>query len=104
MTSEGVTAEIAEWNGLRMKLFCTAEQNGTITLPQINYENIVAMSEDNQTLIIGDNQNNQVMIQIPADFHGKIIFDYREPVLWCICEGISVLRMICCTVLICRGQ
>jgi len=102
--SEGTEAEILDRSGMRTELMCRTQKAGTVTLPQVNYGNMRATTESGIQLPVTDGPNMQVMITIPEEFSGKITCDYQEPLLWRICEIVSLLAGICALVLIFSGK
>jgi hypothetical protein len=102
--SEGTEAEILDRSGMRTELMCRTQKAGTVTLPQVNYGNMRAVTESGKQLPVTDGPNMQVMITIPEEFSGKITCDYQEPLLWRICEIVSLLAGIGAIVLIFSGK
>ena len=102
--SEGTEAEILSRTGMRTELICRTQNAGTITLPQVNYGNMKAVSDAGKQLDVTDGPNMQVMISVPEGFSGTIICDYQEPLLWRFCEGLSLLAAVAACILIYRGR
>ncbi|MBQ9008085.1 MAG: hypothetical protein IJ088_01975 [Clostridia bacterium] len=104
IVSEGTEAEVLRRTGMRTELMCRTEGAGTVTLPQVNYGNMRAITDTGEQLTVTDGPNMQVMIAVPGGFSGKITCDYHEPLLWRLCEIFSLLGIICAVLLIFRGR
>lgn len=103
-TSEGITVSQYDRQGLRTALTCSADRDGAVTLPQVNYGHMMALTDDEQVLTVSDGENNQVMIEIPSGFDGTVICDYKEPLYWRISEFISITGLIFCLAFIRTGR
>ena len=67
-----------------------------VTMPIFNYDNYVAYDKTTkQKFKIENGKNNTIAVQIPANYNGVVAVKYQEPVLWRICEVISLITLIC---------
>lgn len=64
---------------------------GYIDIPVQAYDNYHAYSSDGKELDVTIGENNRVRIQIPEKLEDIICIKYQIPVLWRICEMISLI-------------
>lgn len=92
---EGVTAENYTREGLHSQVWCenTSEEDSYLDLPVAAYSNYHAWLEDGQETAVSTGENNRIRIIIPAGYSGMVELNYQEPVLWRVCEGISLVTL-----------
>lgn len=74
-------------------LVCTNKNDYSsyIDVPVQAYENYHAYSSNGKELAVGKGENNRIRIYIPEKFEDEICLKYLIPVLWRICEAISLI-------------
>lgn len=74
-------------------LACTNENDYSsyIDIPVQAYNNYHAYSSDGKELPVTGGENNRIRIYIPEKFEDVICLKYRIPILWRICEAISLI-------------
>lgn len=79
----------------RYYLICNNRQDtqAYIDVPIYAYDNYHAYTEDGQELSIETGEGNKIRINIPGGYTGTICIRYVVPVLWRICEFISLATM-----------
>lgn len=84
-------------------LVCTNrnDYSSYIDVPVQAYENYHAYSSNGKELAVGKGENNRIRIYIPEKFEDIICLKYRIPILWRICEAISLITA-CIIILLLR--
>lgn len=72
-----------------------------LTLPLTRYENYKVYYDDGTITTAGVGDNMNVTVTVPPMYQGNIQVAFVEPVLWRICELISIVSL--CTILACRS-
>ena len=95
ITGEGVTAENYTREGLHSQVWCenTSEADSYLDVPITAYPNYHAWLEDGQETTVSIGENNRVRITIPAGYSGMVDLNYQVPVLWRVCEGVSLVTL-----------
>ncbi|MCQ2080890.1 MAG: hypothetical protein MJZ11_04480 [Lachnospiraceae bacterium] len=65
-----------------------------VDVPIFNYPTYSAEDKNGESLKIEDGENHSVRVRIPNGYEGNISVNYKEPVLWRICEIISLAGLI----------
>lgn len=96
LTGEGVTAQDYEREGTHSKLWCenTSQQDSYVEVPLQAYPNYVAHLEDGQETPVSLGYGNRVHIVVPAGYSGVVYLEYQPPLLWRICEAVSLVTGI----------
>lgn len=91
-----VNVERMERNGLRTQILCKAVGVGAyLETPQFYYPGYVAKDLTGTYYpVTRSEHNNRIRVELPNDFDGVIEIFYREPVIYRICEVISLLSAL----------
>ena len=97
---DSLKAEIIDRNGTRFMLYISNVSSGDeyIDLPIMGFSGY-AVNDDQISVSRGDNQ--RLRLNIPAGYNGAVNVYFREPVLWRVCEIISLGTLLW---LICRRR
>lgn len=60
----------------------TNKQNTRMTFPVFNYKGYVALDDRGNAFEIVNGNNNCIQIEIPKDYEGRVILDFKEPWYW----------------------
>jgi hypothetical protein len=83
-------------NGSIKKVNCVVNGDGSnrIILPMWAYDNYHAYTEDGNELTTGIYDDGRLFIEVDGKYDGIISVQYIEPVLWKVCNWISLLAVI----------
>lgn len=107
LTGEGVTSGEMTREGTRSQLWCENTSGGEsyLDLPLLAYDNYQARGEDGAALPLTTGENNRIRVILPAGYEGTVTVEYRVPLLWRVCEGISLLTlMVLIAVTVCERK
>ena len=76
-----------------MQVTNSSGSDGFVEPPMLGYKGYHAYSGMGE-LPIGESETNRLRVAVPAGFDGTIDIEYKEPVLWRLCEIISILTFI----------
>jgi hypothetical protein len=83
-------------NGSVKQVDCVVNEDGinSIILPMWAYDNYHAYTEDGNELTTGIYDDGRLFIELAGKYDGIISVQYIEPVLWRICNWVSLLAVI----------
>ncbi len=95
--SEDIEVTVLEKDGTRYKLFIDNEskQEESVDLPIMGYRQYAV---DNQLINTAKGENKRLRLIVPASFVGEVNVSYKEPILWRVCEFISVISLAIYTI------
>lgn len=95
ITSEDVSYEDVQRTANRFYIKgINTGNNPKLELPLYYYPGYVAKADDGTKLTIDRGTNNRLRILFDPGFTGNVYVRYSEPILWRLCEVISLLSMI----------
>lgn len=81
-----------------------SDSMGTVLLPIFNYDNYTAFDTNGNVIEHENGDNNQILLNVPAGFHGTILLKYSVPASWRLCEIISLVIIIGLFVIMIQGS
>lgn len=96
LSSDGISLNSVERKYQKHVINCTntTDKSGYIDLPLLYYKGYVCKNIDNGTqLFLTDNEIGGIRIEIPANFRGTLVVNYKEMWYWRTAELISLLSI-----------
>ncbi len=93
----GTNAECVEVgrNGSKMAIYCsTGSKGGTVTVPMQNVIGFTAVDTEGNTFDIVDGENNEIMIELPANYEGTITVKFTPYWYWLAAFVYSLLFIL----------
>ena len=95
VVGDGVkSARLVSRHGSDYVFKINTNDSGEVTLPVMNYKGYQVKDEAGKAYAITDGEENEITVQLPADFSGKLYVSFVEPIYWRIAEIISVISLI----------
>ncbi len=87
--------ELLDHQGSSLDLYCkTASEPAKITIPLFHYKGYQVTDDEGTQYEISDGEQNEICVQVPAEFDGQLHVRFVTPVIWRAADLISLASAV----------